>query len=820
MLLPLAAIATLLFTVGAAAAETARGAASAHLPRPAGLEPNVLFWTRIYTEVDTRGGLIHDSEYLDVVYEEVRFPEGLSDRARERRVEKAKDRYRAILRKLASGRRSGLSAAEQRVLGHWPEGTTNATFRRAAQRLRFQLGQADKFRAGVIRSGIWLGYIEQTLREYDVPIELAALPHVESSFNPRAYSRVGAAGLWQFTRPTGRRYMKIDSVIDERMDPWKATVAAARLLRDNQRRLQAWPLAITAYNHGVSGMARAVRKLGTRDIATISRRYKSRSFGFASRNFYAEFVAASQIHQAPERYFGPIRPQQPYEYATVVTDHYYTANSLARAAGVDLEVLRDHNLALRSPVWDGNKFVPKGYELRLPLYELRAPVTSILARIPSNERIAAQKRDRFHTVRRGDTISKIATRYRVSERELVAVNHLRSRHRIRVGQVLRLPVGAGGPAPAALVARSEPPADGLYRVRRGDTLSSISSRFGVTIRELAQLNGLRNRHRIRVGQKLRVAPEPVVVATADVPGERAASPPPGETLAPRAIPPAPPADEAAPQEPEPPASPEVVQPEIVVASVDVPAARPDPEPREPVTPVAAPEDASADEIERDSSDDTPALDPGEAQLVAEEAGTVLLSEEAEARLADSGASSAGEVSVPAAPPLATALAEPQPDPPEIGGEASGGPDPANYAVSKGRWITVQADETLGHYAEWLEVRASHLRLLNNMRYSTPLVIGRRKRLDFSRVPPEVFEQRRLAYHRTLQEEFFDNYVVNGTDTYVLRPGDTVWGISRQKYEIPMWLLRQYNPDVDFGALHAGSEMVIPRVAPRTDTRSG
>ena len=129
-------------------------------------------------------------------------------------------------------------------------------------------------------------------------------------------------------------------------------------------------------------------------------------------------------------------------------------------------------------------------------------------------------------------------------------------------------------------------------------------------------------------------------------------------------------------------------------------------------------------------------------------------------------------------------------------------------------ITVHADETLGHYAEWLEVGASRLRRLNGMRASTPLVIGRQRKLDFSRVTPEVFEQRRLQYHRSIQEEFFDAYEVTGTKTHALARGETLWQLSRQRYEIPMWLLVQYNPDLDFGALSPGATLVIPTLAPR------
>ncbi|NOR66300.1 MAG: transglycosylase SLT domain-containing protein [Woeseiaceae bacterium] len=281
----LTAIAALLWCTAAVAEPTAG------LARPAELEPDILFWTRVYTEVSTRGGLIHDNKYLGVVYEVLRFPKGSGRRTQSRLVKAAKQRYKNILLRLAKGKRENLSQDEARVLALWPQGVSNKTLRAATGRLRFQLGQSDKFQAGLARSGIWEAHIREILADKGLPPELVALPHVESSFNPKARSRVGAAGLWQFTRGTGRRFMRIDRSVDERMDPYLSTVAAAKLLSHNYSATGTWPLAITSYNHGTAGMRRAARKLCTKDITRIVREYKSRRFGFASRNFYVAFLA-------------------------------------------------------------------------------------------------------------------------------------------------------------------------------------------------------------------------------------------------------------------------------------------------------------------------------------------------------------------------------------------------------------------------------------------------------------------------------------------------------------------------------------------------
>jgi membrane-bound lytic murein transglycosylase D len=249
------------FVVALASFATAQ-AQQTLFPRPAALEPAISFWTRVYTEVDTRSGFIHD-DLLFIVYQTIRVPDDLSSRERRRRVERGIETYRNIVTKLASGARKDLNAEEERVLAMFPEGTSNAELRAAADRLRFQLGQSDRFRAGLIRAGTWKPYIYSILEKRGLPRELAALPHVESSFDPTAYSKVGAAGMWQFTRSTGVRYMRVDHIIDERRDPFFATDAAARLLADNFSLVQTWPLALTAYNHGLSGMRRAVQQQDT-----------------------------------------------------------------------------------------------------------------------------------------------------------------------------------------------------------------------------------------------------------------------------------------------------------------------------------------------------------------------------------------------------------------------------------------------------------------------------------------------------------------------------------------------------------------------------
>ncbi|HET7756390.1 MAG TPA: LysM domain-containing protein, partial [Steroidobacteraceae bacterium] len=138
-------------------------------------------------------------------------------------------------------------------------------------------------------------------------------------------------------------------------------------------------------------------------------------------------------------------------------------------------------------------------------------------------------------------------------------------------------------------------------------------------------------------------------------------------------------------------------------------------------------------------------------------------------------------------------------------------DPVDYSVARDGTIEVAAEETLGHYADWLGVSAAHLRALNHMSFRKPVLVGHRIRLDFSKVSREDFEQRRHGYHRALQAAYFAAHRIVGSEIYVARPGDSLWTVTQRAAQTPLWLLQQYNPDLDFADLRAGTQIVLPRV---------
>ncbi len=435
---------------------TAANAAEELFPEPAELRPDVDFWVSVFTEYSVDEGVLHDNRNLAVIYARLDMPAELSRRERQRRVAARRRQLQAALRTLAAGKRTGLTPEEARVLSLWPDDVSSETLAAAARRIRYQQGLRERFREGLARSGRWRDYVNEQFTALGVPVDIAALPHVESSYNPAARSHVGASGIWQFTRSTGRRFMRVDHVVDERNDPFAATRAAARLMAYNYSLTGNWPMAITAYNHGLAGVRRAMKQFGDTAYVDILRKYNGRTFGFASRNFYVAFLAARKIDRDPTPYFGDIEYEAPVEYAVAELPAYVPANELARALGVTARDLAQHNPGLQPTVWQGSKYVPKGYELRLPGNALRRPLPDMLAGLAGGSTFASQLPDMFHTVVRGDTLSQIAAAYDTRVSTLVMLNNLDSRHRIRAGQRLRLP--AAGPAPAVVVASTPPPA--------------------------------------------------------------------------------------------------------------------------------------------------------------------------------------------------------------------------------------------------------------------------------------------------------------------------------------------------------------------------
>jgi membrane-bound lytic murein transglycosylase D len=440
--------------------------------------------------------------------------------------------------------------------------------------------------------------------------------------------------------------MRVDSVVDERLDPYSATDAAANLMLYNYRLLGTWPLAVTAYNHGPGGLRRAQDELGSSDIAVIVKHYQGATFGFASRNFYVAFLAALEVDRNADKYFGPITRLPDTDSTLVELPDYVPVDALAKAFKVDMGALRVLNPALRPPIWSAGRFVPRGYMLRLPGTAPQAAIAAAWERVPPAQRYVAQRNDGSHKIRRGETLAGIAAVSGVSLSRLLATNGWSATRAAARGEIVRIPMPAS----------------------RAEAAGGAAAAVAAVL--------------------------PVAPSIAAVP------------------------------EPEP-------EPEKVA-----------PPPREPVS-----------ERQTDSNALLPVAAP------------------------------------------------------------TGNADATDYSVGADNTVIVQAAETLGHYADWSGVGSQALRTLNKLHKNAMVTLGHKVKLDLSRVSAQQFATTRREYHRRLQEEFFASHRIAGTENYSVKRGESLWVIAQQHADVPVWLVAEYNPDVDFSDVRPGTAITLPRVVP-------
>lgn len=475
-------------------------------PRPAGLEERVAFWKLVFTRYEDTDLIIHDSMHVEKVYAVLDLS-GASPKRVATVTAAEKQRIRAVLLELDAREDNlapeGLEETERAIFELFRDVDEPRKFRAAAERIRGQAGLRKQFAEGVRSSRRYLPEMEEIFRRAGLPAELTRLPLIESCFNLRAYSWRGAAGVWQFMPRTGRLHgLQIDRLVDERRDPLRAAEAAARYLASAYADLGAWPLAITAYNHGSAGIARGVRTVGTTDIVEVVERYNGRTFGFAGQNFYAEFLAALDVDREPERFFGALAYDAPMASEDVLLQHAVGIGQVAESVGLTREALADYNPALSPRVVKGDAAVPRGYRMRVPAGRGEIVEVAVVA-------LAAQRPQRMvqgevHRVRRGETLSHIARTHGMPVGDLMAHNGIDDARQLRVGQLLRLPGSGSGLEIVPTRVSQDRLAAVRHRVRRGETLQVIARRYGTTVAALKQENGIRDARRIRENQVIRV----------------------------------------------------------------------------------------------------------------------------------------------------------------------------------------------------------------------------------------------------------------------------------------------------------------------------
>ena len=599
---------------------------------------NIDFWKKIYSRYTTQQGVIHDTDNVNIVYAVLDLKprnKRSSRRQNSKLIRKTIRKYSDMLGRLAKGI-GPANEEEARVAKMFGEKPDPLVLLEAKERIRFQRGQADRFKKGIIRSGRYLPKIKEIFKEAGLPEDLAYLPHVESSFNYNAYSKFGAAGIWQFTYSTGKRFMTINYTVDERRDPIIAAYAAAKMLKSDYKKLGNWPLAITAYNHGVNRKKKKKKENG--DYETIFNNYEGRRFKFASKNFYSEFLAALDVAKFSETYFGPLQLDKPFPAKVIKMPGYVSVKKIARPFKTDINSIRYLNPALRRPVFQDQKYIPKGYQLRLPMNK---EIETLAINMPADIFEKKQKRSRFYYVRKGDVAGSIARKHGITVQELIWANNLNRRATIYVGQNLRIPTKEDSILLAAKHAK----------------------KVASTLTE-------KKKEKVSNG------------------------------------------------------------------------------------------DRSFPKVEM--------MENGEAKLSSNVNLSVVT----------------GNLTVKSV------------------FEKKG----KSYGV-----IRVDTGETLGHYAEWLEVSTQSIRRINRFRYGRMIEFNDRVIIPLDKVSRESFEEKRYEYHKEFEEDFLSAYSIDSVIVYEIKRGDNIWNLCQNEFELPFWLIRKYNQDLDFNKLKPFQKIIVPVV---------
>ncbi len=367
---------------------------------------------------------------------------------------------------------------------------------------QFQTTQKRYFSRSMERSGRYLPMIRRELKAAGLPEELAYLAFVESGFMPTAYSRAGAMGLWQFMKPTGKKFgLRIDRWVDERRDPEKATRAAVRYLADLYERFGSWPLAVAGYNAGEGKIAAAIHKFRTRNFWKLA---NHRYLKLETKRYVPKLIAAILIAKNPKKYgFSNIRPAAPLRYDEQGVPAGVPLSDVAALCKTDVRHLRELNPELRTNYIPSNQGT---YQLRLPKGTGKRLAANLAALHPRQE-IAFKT----HIVKKGENLTRICRLYNLDKISLLKANNLHT-GRLRAGQRLRIPYRRSVGSGMLLTAKTRkriPKTGGTatgkkltHIVKKGETLSHIAWRYKISTREIMALNNLKSPRHIRAGQRL------------------------------------------------------------------------------------------------------------------------------------------------------------------------------------------------------------------------------------------------------------------------------------------------------------------------------
>ena len=721
--------------------------------------------------------ILHDPNVPERVYAVIDTGHGCGRKV-SRRIKANRKAISAALESLATNIAKGRkisSQKEQHLLTLFPS-RKPSEIRKSAKEIRCQSGVKDSFIAGLKRFHQYSGLVDRVLKKHHLPPDLRYLPFVESSYNPAAYSKVGAAGLWQIMPATARSLgLELNATVDERMDPEAATEAAAKYFVDAGKKLgkvsrsldpgisqaELNPFVITSYNYGVNGMRRAINKVGP-DFLDVLDRYRSPSFRVAVKNFYASFLAARHVAINADRYFGSLGNVTAQRHQTLVLQHATSIARIKKVFGLSEKELKRLNRPLTRYVWNGWRLIPASFKLRLPWRKHRwqSEIARLVVLAP--EKVVPG--GNHYTVRKGDTACGIARALRVNCRTLIRANNLGKRAIIRIGQKLIIPTKiriaqGNSKGSSQKVTTSE------WIVRKGDTTCGIAHATGASCRELIRFNRLGRKARIYVGQTLKI------------PG--------GDYLSDNR-------------------SGLNADNRYVVQKGDV-ACR-----------IARKFSVSCKEFRVVNKLNLKAtIYPGQ-KLVIPGYESQKTSETATSLASGGIANAASEqrASMGKKQSTGTKVSSSQfnnllDSLPDLGVRVESRSGQPVY------FVYVEVDETLGHFADWLGIgRSAKLRRMNKIRSNTALKVGQRINLpDLS--PDEVsrFKRLRIDYHQVLSKNLKENYQLVAIADYTVHKGESVWELSR-RHGFPQWLLYRLNPGLDKSGLVAGKPIQLPELKPR------
>jgi membrane-bound lytic murein transglycosylase D len=772
---------------------------SAEFPCPKALRRRVDFWVEVFSRWDKNTAILHDNDEPWRVYQAI---DGINA-CTEKGVKRERKRLQANLNALADRLKKD-QPPSGRIQGHLAKQFDRLNSRivyRAAKNIRCQLGVQDQFSGALGRFERYKGLVSGIIEDAGMPADLLYLPFVESSYRANAYSKVGAAGMWQIMPNTARSLgMELNAVLDERLDPEAATRGAMRYFKNAQKKLiplakearpgisqaEINPFIVTSYNYGINGMRRAIKQVGP-DFPKVLDEYKSGAFQVAVKNFYASFLAARHLARNPNDYFANTTADSSLRYQTFVLPVPTSVERIKYQFALSESDIKPLNPALTRFAWNNWRLIPAGYRLHLPYRKHRwvAEIDKLNALAPEPE----SKYKLVYRVRRGDTACAIANAFKVNCKTLIAANQLGKRAVIRVGQKLDIPGRAPKSSVQKVAKYDKLIQTGAYTVKSGDTACGIATRYGVACRELIRLNQLGRKAKIGVGQSLKI------------PGLSGA----------------------------------IAQAGTQAISISYTVKRGD-----SACGVARHYSvACAKLMAQNQLGPNSVIQIGQVLTIYGRSGkasdNVSVSEYI-VRSGDTACEIAERFDVPCSTLIHSnrlgkkgqlAVGQKLKITSVVGLKATNGdvseqqkvwlntvdtlPDMSLSVTKSGVSLNALPDETLAHYADWMGERSSStIRELNGFSKNTVIQPAQDIKLPVASASVlDKFKSRRSEFHQVLTEEFKERFQISDVQAVSIQSGQSLWSIAK-KYQNPMWLLMRFNPGL-CPDLQPGQQIKVARL---------